>query len=241
MNSIQQNQVVNLSVGDTFGLLVDKFWFCLQAYDENSEPQMNGSTIKRRTSSSSEPDSTTKKVKTEPGGDGGDGGETSNGDTTLVMLNGDANAIAVNTFDANAINNPVPSASSTSVNNPMENQNAMCPLHGRIKTEPIDLDGNEAQPMQSSDEHAIKIEPDDDYNCVNCIHCSGNMPVKTEIKEEPADSGDGIATGSNEAVAPSTNEIVAPSNSQSVASSDNQTVDRPSRRECCRHGVRCYR
>lgn len=230
--------MVNLSVGDTFGLLVDKFWFCIQACDENSELQMNGSTIKRRTSSSSEPDSTTKKVKTEPDefqtNGGGGGGEALNDDATLVLLNGDANGMATNTFDANVTNNQVPSTSSSSANDPTDNQNAMCPLHGQIKTEPIDLDENEAQPMQTTDAVAIKIEPDLEHNC---IHCSSNVPVKSEIKEEPANNGDGIPTSSN--------EVPAPSNDQSVASSNDQPVEqqaeRSTRRECCRHGVRCYR
>lgn len=234
---IQQNQEVTLNVGDTFGLLVDKFWFRVQKIDEMSEPEMNGSTNKRRTSSTGEPDSTNKKVKTEPDEFQANGDEQVNGDTTLVMANDDdANAAVANTDADGATNNPMPSTSGA----PAANENGTCQCHTQIKTEPIDLDENEAQPMQTSDHVVIKVEPD---IAQNCCHCSGNVQVKTEVKEEPANDGDGEATSSNDALASGGDQAEAlPDNNQSNDDqTTNQQAQQPARRDCCRYGIRCYR
>lgn len=204
----------------------------------NPQLQMNGSTIKRRAGSDSEPDSTNKKVKTEPDE------FQSSGDTTLVTSNGDdGSGNASNTTTENVANHEsLPSTSGASANNPTENQNAMCPLHEQIKTEPIDSDENEAQSMQTEGEIVVKVEPDIQHNCndcSDCSHCSQNVPIKTEVKQEPTDNGDSVATSSNESVAPSeNNQVTAPSNSRTV---DGQQTNRPALRECCRYGVRCYR
>lgn len=234
-----------MHIGDTFGLLVDKFWFCIQKIDENSEPnEMNGSTNKRRTSSS-EPDSTNKKVKTEPDefqSSNGDDETANNGDTTLVMpnddaVNGDGDGATANIVDENTTNSQLPSTSSGATSS---SQNGTCLCNRQIKSEPIDLDENEAQPIQTGGAVVIKVEPDIEQNC---IHCAGNATVKTEIKEEPA--GDGVASSSNDALASGGNPAEAASNSQSVTSNTDQTANeqaqRPALRECCRYGVRCYR
>lgn len=226
-----------MNVGDTFGLLVDKFWFRVQKIDESSEPEMNGSTNKRRTSFTSEPDSTNKKVKTEPDEFQTNGDDASNGDTTLVTANGDdANGAMANTVADQAPNNPLPSTSTTSANQ----NNEVCQCHARIKTEPIDLDGNEAQAMQSTEQVVIKVEPDIEQNC---CHCSANAQIKTEIKEEPTN---GVATSSNDALASNgDNEVeaavVADNNQSNVDQTANQQAQQPARRECCRYGIRCYR
>lgn len=239
---IQQNQEVTLNVGDTFGLLVDTFWFRVQKMDESTEPGMNGgSTNKRRTSSTSEPDSTNKKVKTEPDEFQSNGDEPSNGDTTMVMANDDddANAAVTNTVaDADgATNSQLPSTSSA----PSADQNGTCQCsQTRIKTEPIDLDENEAQPMQTTDHVVIKVEPDIGQNC---CHCSSHVPIKTEVKEEPANDGDGEATSSNEALASGGDQAEAlPDNNQpNDGQTANQQAQQPARRDCCRYGIRCYR
>lgn len=216
-----------MNVGDTFGLLMDKFWFSIQQIDEASEPEMiDGSTNKRRTNSELEPDSTNKKIKTEP--DESNGDEPSSGDTTLVVSNGDVDGAVGNTVAENGSNSQLPSTSST-----LTNQNETACAHGRIKTEPIDLNENEAQPAETSDEVVIKVEPDLEQNCG---HCTTNVPVKTEIKEEPVNDGDGVATSSNDAVASGGDQAEAAGDQTA-----NQQAQQPARRECCRYGVRCYR
>lgn len=220
---------------------MDKFWFSIRLYDENFDPQMNASTTKRQSSSNSEPDSTNKKVKTEPDEFQSNGGaEAMAVDTRVNVMNFDG---AAGGGDGLVANNQLPSTSSTSNDNSIVNQNGMCPLTDRIKSEPIDLDENEAQSM--SEPVAIKVEPACDHNC---CQCSANMPIKTEIKTEGG--ADAAATSSNEAVASSTNhgvhtQPIAPSNNQMVVPNSNEIANqqpqRPARRECCRHGVRCYR
>lgn len=229
-----------MNVGDSFGLLVDKFWFRVQKMDVPSVPEMNGSTNKRRTGSESEPDSTNKRVKTEPDEFQTNGDEPSNGDTTVVLANDDdANGVGAvaNSVADQATNSQQPSTSGTS----SANDNGTCQCYTRIKTEPIDLDGNEAQPMQTTDEIVIKVEPDIEQNC---CHCSSNVQIKTEVKEEPTGDGDGEATSSNDALASGGTpvEAVAADNNQSNDDQPaNQQAQQPARRDCCRYGIRCYR
>lgn len=229
-----------MNVGDTFGLLVDQFWFCIQKIDESSEPEdMNGSTNKRRTSSTSEPDSTNKRVKTEPDEFQSNGDETSNGDTTLVMANGDAADTAVANTVADGATNSTDSQQPSTSSASSANENGACQCHTRIKTEPVDLDGNEAQ---TTDHVVIKVEPDIGQNC---CHCSTNVQIKTEIKAEPANDGDGdgVATSSNDALASGGNqdEAAADNNQSMDDQTANQQAQRPARRDCCRYGIRCYR
>lgn len=209
--------------------------------DENTDPQMNSSANKRPNNAGLQPDSTTKRVKTEPNEFQPNDADTMANDTALVS--GAAGGIATN--------NQLPSTSNTSTgDDSAENQNGLCPLNGRIKAEPIDLDENEAQPMQNADEVAIKTEP----GC-GCSDCPGVVPIKCEIKTEDTgcpqhSDGGGTATSSNELAASSSDQATATNNNQTVPPpNNNQTADqqaeqppqRDNRRECCRHGIRCYR
>lgn len=164
---------MNLVVGDSFGLLVDKFWFSLHvSSDDNDDDAMNGT--KRRGSADSEPDSTTKRVKTEPNGFPDD-------DANVTTLSKNA----IQNVSSSGTNNEMPSTSNQSLNISHENSDSIGPVHRPIKSEPIDPDENVAQSMPVE----VKNEPQDG------VVDSTNTPNKTEVKAEPLQQ-DGAASTS---------------------------------------------
>lgn len=258
VNQIQKDDEVQLYNGDFFGLLVDEFWFevqCLTAEDGLVLPshengiQSNGDAlqmpstgaVKRRPSSDSEPDSTNKKVKTEPNEFQTDdvapaAPEAPKAPTVPNESNAEANqdmdvttnieAIAMNNGISNEMaDNEMPSTSTALLQDIPENvstgdQSTTTP-NVRIKTEPLDSNENEAQSVAvGAINQPIKQEPWNDFENVGSTDNNVVLPfvaVKTEVKQEPSD---------NEATT-----------SSGTASSSNPSTQRP----CCRYGVRCYR
>lgn len=241
---IQKDDEVQLFIGDSFGLLVDEFWFVIESSipvnDVISQHHENGiqtngdvaqlhstSGFKRRPSTGSEPDSTNKKVKTEPNEFQAENAE-SIGDvsgTTDQDMNITANVeqIAIN----NAVSNgEIPSTSTTTQNIPQFGvASAEEPFHRDhrpIKIEPVDSSANEAQSMQIQ---AVKQEPVDEdenenvvsTNVLNHVPLDSDIVVKTEVKQEPTDNSNGATTSSG------------------------STTNQPTQRACCKYGIRCYR
>lgn len=213
ISQINKGNEVNLFVGDSFGLLVDKFWFSVHVTGDEDDVNGNmvGNGSKRRGSADSEPDSTTKRVKTEPNEFQDDDAENEN--NTTILTNGRQNVSSSET------NNEMPSTSNQSVSIPHENPNSIGPVHRPIKAEPVDPDENEAQPMPVT----VKNEPQDG------AADSTNTPIKTEIKDEPVDDG-AAATSSSVNETAAVAEPVQP-----------DQPAQPAQRECCRYGTRCYR
>lgn len=221
---INENQEVNLTVGDSFALLVDKFWFSIHGTDadgidgvtngnsiETSDPQVNGN--KRRTSSGSKPDSTTKRVKTEPNeavnSDGNVETTTETANDTTITTNGNSDSTTDPIAD-HAPHDEMPSTSNSTDDLP---DTGMDLVPRPIKTEPTIE--NEAQSVR------IKTEPGDDQYIDSTIR-----PIKVEVKEEPND----------ENVASSAQTTTTNSTATSSTQSANATP-----RTCCRYGIRCYR
>lgn len=200
---------MQLVVGDSFGLLVDKFWFSIEA-PAAGDDSLNGSASKRRCSVDSEPDSTTKKVKTEPIEFDEDNADTEHNET--IPTNGRPNATD------NETNHEIPSTSDQSANIPSESSSFCVLEHRPIKLEPMDVSENGAI--------AVKNEPQDG------VVDSTNMPIKTEIKDEPVDNDLAAANSSNanEAAQLSANQPDQPTQTTQTTS-----------RACCRYGIRCYR
>lgn len=220
INQIKQNNEVNLFVGDSFGLLVDEFWFSIQPSDEGNDvidglhentPTSTAGT-KRRTSSDSEPDSTNKKVKTEPNeyqedniadavATNEEANEASNG-----LSNGDLHTTLP--FDAT---NEMPSTSAPNIS---QNQSEPTVAIDRpiVKAEPLDSD---------EIEHSMPTVKTEPMSQEASVDSSTTITVKTElteVKTEPADNENG--NGDDDATTSSGN---------------------PTQRNCCRYGIRCYR
>lgn len=238
---IQKDDQVQLFIGDSFGLLVDEFWFVIEssisANDVISQHHENGiqtngdasqlhstSGFKRRPSTGSEPDSTNKKVKTEANEFHAENAE-STGDasgTTDQDMNITANVeqIAIN----NAVACEIPSTSTMTQNIPQFGvASAEEPFHRDhrpIKIEPVDSSANEAQSMPIQ---AVKQEPVDEdenvdsTNSLNHVPLDSDIVVKTEVKQEPTD------------------------NSNQATTSSGSTTNQPTQRACCKYGIRCYR
>lgn len=221
VNQIEQNREVNLFVGDSFGLLVDEFWFSIQPSDNENDvigdlhaTQSNAndsnapttSGIKRRSSSDSEPDSTNKRVKTEP--------NEFQEDTTNDVDN-EANGLSNGDLDKTLpIDNTdeIPSTSASALSaNILQNENDTEIANRPIKPEPLDSDEVQSMPV-------VKIESMSQEPDVDSTMAITPLTVKTEVKSEPTDNenADGATTSSGE-------------------------THQSSQRECCRYGVRCYR
>lgn len=200
INQIEQNKEVHLFVGDSFGLLVDKCWFSIDlsisdndvnhilhenTVESNTDDlcvPING--IKRRQSSDSAPDSTNKKIKTEPNEFQND----HNGEADETIISGNNDMMNYQ----NTANN-IPSTSSGFFNIPDVNIESAI---DSIKAEPIDQYENEVQLMPIQ---AIKPEPTDK------IIGSTNTPVspnniKSEVKQEP--TGNEASTSSGQSNGP---------------------------------------
>lgn len=222
VNQIKQNNEVNLFVGDSFGLLLDEFWFSIQPIDkendvmgglhENSPTSTAG--MKRRTSSDSEPDSTNKKVKTEPNefqedyvavvvaATNEETNEASNG-----LGNGDPHTtLSIDTT------NDMPSTSGSNISQNQNDPTVATDQPIRIKAEPLDSD--EIQPAMPT----IKMEPMSQEANVDSSTPIAVKTEPTEVKTEPADNENG--NDGNGATTSSGN---------------------PTQRICCRYGIRCYR
>lgn len=221
VNQIEQNGQVNLFVGDSFGLLVDEFWFSIQPSDNENDvtgslhaTQSNAdnlnapttSCIKRRSSSDSEPDSTNKRVKTEP--------NEFQVDATNEVDN-EANGLSNGDLDTTLPidnTNEIPSTSASSSANISQNENDAAIANRPIKPEPVDSD--ELQSMPST----IKTEPMNQEGNVDSTMTLTPITVKTEVKSEPTDN----------------------ENADSATTSSGETQQSP-QRDCCRYGIRCYR
>lgn len=188
VNQIEKNQDINLFVGDSFGLLVDEFWFTIQSLnnnvtngqDENAVVQLNdvsptANGLKRK-STEFEPDSTNKKVKTEP-----NEFEDNNGEGTNDNLN---------------TTNEIPS---TSASLPNTSQADVRNANDAID-QSINADVQDANDEQSI--IAVKSEPLSDDENVGSTNAEGSVTVKTEVKDEPNDSDDNEASSSNAPVRP---------------------------------------
>lgn len=183
---IEENGEVNLFVGDSFGLLVDAFWFSIQ--ETNGENDLTNQSnaiqsisiasssngIKRKPSSDSQPDSTNKKVKTEPD-------EFQDDDDVEAIID-------FNTTDRVA-NEP---STSTSVSNdipPTQMQNANTATMA-IKAEPMDPDSMAI---------VVKTEPASNDETVDSTNAPVPKPIKTEVKEEPSNHNDEATTSGGNA------------------------------------------
>lgn len=218
VNRIHQNTEVNLFVGDSFGLLVDEFWFSIQPLDnvcnditnsnqnatqQNQDEPTTSTAIKRKTSSDSEPDSTNKRVKTEPIE------YQENYDLNTTDPNGDTTeARTCYLFPSSANNLQNVHSDGTNMNQPNDAQST-API--RIKTESLSEEEN-----VDSSTIRIKTEPLSQEENVDSSTIA--FQIKTEVKSEPADDN----------------------NVDDVATSSNQPAQRP-QRPCCRYGIRCYR
>lgn len=212
INQIDKGIEVNLVVGDSFGLLVDKFWFSIEM-PTVEEDSMNGNGTKRRGIKDSTPDSTTKRVKTEPiEDDANDANDANDEHNETVLTNGNENA------SNNETNHEMPTTSDQSSDIPNNIPASHGPVHRPIKMEPIDSAENEASP--------VKTEPQQ-----SSVADSTHVPIKTEIKDEPVDDGAAaVSSNSNE-----TAQSTTPEANQSA------TPTQTPPRECCRYGIRCYR
>lgn len=215
VKQIEQNEEVNLFVGDSFGLLVDEFWFSIQP-SSNENDVINGlhatqanandtnvptsSGIKRRTSSDSEPDSTNKKVKTEPA-------EFQEDEVPIVAVglsNGN-----LDTTLSNDATNEMPTTSASS--NIPQTENDSTVANRPIKPEPLDSD--DEQPA------TVKTEAMSQEANVDSTITLTPIEIKTEMKLEPVND----------------------ENIDSATTSNGNTHESPQRRDCCRYGIRCYR
>lgn len=223
VNQIEENKEVNLYVGDSFGLLVDEFWFSIQPADKENDV-MNGlhlhaaqstandsnaptsSGTKRRSSGSdSEPDSTNKRVKTEP--------TEFQEDATNEVAN-DANGLNNGELDTTLTvvddTNDMPSTSASSSSNIQQNDSTN--TDRPIKSEPLDSD--ELQQMPAT----VKTESMSQEANVDSTMSSTPVPIKIEVKNEPTNN----------------------ENDDGAATSSGSTHQSP-QRDCCRYGIRCYR
>lgn len=182
VSQIEENDQVNLFIGDSFGLLVDAFWFSIQASSDENDvmEQSNASAIqsiaiasssngiKRKPSSESQPDSTNKKVKTEPNEFQDD--DEANADLTTHI------SIANEPSTSTNVSGNIP---------PTEVQN-VAPV--TIKSEPMDPD---SVPV------VVKTEPASENGNVDSTDELVPVPIKTEVKEEPPNNdNDGATTSS---------------------------------------------
>ncbi|XP_031618249.1 aprataxin and PNK-like factor [Contarinia nasturtii] len=190
VNQIGQNTEVNLFVGDSFGLLVDEFWFSIQPLDNvnNGVACLNGnvaqqnedapttSVPKRKTSVDSEPDSTNKRVKTEPNEyqENGDPNTTHPiDDTTQMPSTSDASSSSSSMHISPNVNND-----ETNANQP-------------IKIEPSDSTEGQSQPVIR-----IKTEPMSQEACADSSTFAPiPFEIKTEVKDEPIDNDNNVASG----------------------------------------------
>lgn len=173
VNQIEQNKEVHLFVGDSFGLLVDDFWFAIQPFDnENGEwNEATSSGLKRRTSSDSEPDSTTnKRIKSEPN-------EFRNDDPRTDC---DLNATLPSS-------NVLPSTSASSLNIPQNEANELANTNRPIKSEPIDSNEIQLAPP-------IKTEPMSQEDNVDSTNSFTPVTIKTEVGREAANENSGGTT-----------------------------------------------
>ncbi|XP_055321601.1 aprataxin and PNK-like factor [Sitodiplosis mosellana] len=221
VNQIEQNNEVNLFVGDSFGLLVDEFWFSIQPSDKGNDvigglhanitqsiaPSSSGT--KRRSSSDSEPDSTNKKVKTEP--------NEFQDDVAINEVANDVNGLSNGDLDTTLPTDTTNEMPSTSASNIPQDQNDSTVVDRPIKPEPLDPD--EIQPTPTP---TIKTEPMSQEANIDSTMESTPVTVKTEsteVKTEPANN----------------------ENNDDGATTSSGNTHQPPQRACCRYGIRCYR
>lgn len=167
INKIEKNNEVHLTVGDSFGLLVDKFWFLIQfPVDNNITNIQNGieSGTKRQTSTVSESNSSSKRFKND-----------SNGYEAQTMCTS-SNSIH-NQNSNNGTNVQMPSTS-TLISD--QNDHSMGPAHYPIKLERVEMDDTETNLIPPT---KIKTEPEEMIE--NTAIDTNHLPIKTEIKNEP--------------------------------------------------------
>lgn len=190
VNQIEQNKEVTLYIGDSFGLLVDEYWFSIQPSDgDNDDLQANPSqsdgltpSSKRKSSTDSQPDSTNKRVKTEPNefdDETNEANDLSNGDLDRTIPTDSQNEI--------------PSTSASSSSNIPQAENGSPVADRPIKPEPIDSDEVQSTPITA------KTEPMSQETDVDSTN-STPVTVKTEVKSEPTDNArdDGATTSSGD-------------------------------------------
>lgn len=230
---IQKDDQVHLNVGDAFGLLVDEHWFRIispntqsgeiASHYANGITHANGdnahstNSIKRRKSTDSEPDSTNKKVKTEP-----IEFQETNVETvaapSLEQQEQDMNVTqTVNQIaQSNEVTPEMPTTSQFTQNNPLNRTTSA------------------TQESYYHDDHRpIKMEPSENEE--------QSMPPIHSVKQEPVDEAASFDTNPNEVVVKTEVKQEQQNNTNEASTSSGTTSNIPARRECCRYGIRCYR
>lgn len=160
IDKIEKNKEIDLFVGDSFGLLIDKFWFSIQLPSkDNGMDDVSNIHSKRRTSPFSE-NGAKKKTKTDSNlpQSCNSGFENSKSTSTNDRMQTDL------LNNRNAID--IPSTSNRYETIPT---NFIGPAHQPIKLETVEMDDNAN----------IKTEPEESN--INTI----NIPIKIEVKDEP--------------------------------------------------------
>lgn len=168
VSPLDENSRIDLTIGDSFGLLIDEFWFSIGTSNVNADI-LNGqlNDVKRKSDGSdSNSDSTNKKAKTSSN----ELEHTNDLSTTL---------------DA--------ATPSTSANiPPSEAQTAGTSLPiVTIKSEPVDSNENQSVTI------VVKSEPQSQDGYVNSAREPFPVPVKIEVKEEHHSDDNDEATTSN--------------------------------------------
>lgn len=248
---LEKENEIKLSIGDSFGLLPDLFWFCIhdktdnekEACDRTTESIQNdkpveqnidvtvsvSNDLKRKSSEDDESNNMSKKAKHDTNQcDNERNGETSN---RLVNRSNETS--------------PGPSVQQQTENDNTKNKN--------IDNQPVDessksstshetnMNANRMDEVTSTSNPTVVSPPNNDSNEQNALL---NRPIKTEL----VDTSDNI--GRNNDIPTSfitvkkefkTEVKTEPQNDDDNNEASSSNTNQTPARQCCRYGIRCYR
>lgn len=246
---LEKENEIKLSVGDSFGLLPDSFWFCIHDKTDNEKETSDKTTesndksieqnvdvtvsvsndLKRKSSEDDESVKMSKKAKHDTNEcDNEHNGETSN------QLVDESNEI-----------NPGPSANQEPENYATKNKNTDNNLADGISISAThhetNVNANRMDEVTSTSNPAIASPPNNDPNEQDA---SLNRPIKTELVDtsENTYSSNNVPTSFITVKKEFKTEVKSePENDVDSGEASSSNRNQTSARQCCRYGIRCYR